>query len=343
MKYEARLQPKSQGSVSDIINIEELSVSRSRLQRYSLVLESNRFSTEPETGSDDWDVQRVHQEAMEGREHLKPLSPFGLRNRYLSRLGVQPVQVSGFLSCMLWHGLDPGGGASLYSTDWQGLKLTPDGRALSISQKRHRQRGRNACCRTSYNPQSLAFCPGARGQLMDLRPDLAEEELKSFQRVKCLNNGGYELQNHQMATDMENNITVNTHPLETTVLIMQHDWREFLQTQDILEKRSPSPSSLMSSSLSMATLSDGSTPVSPAPSSMMSSSLSMATLSDGSTPVSPALSSLLKPGTGPPSDLHTALIRLTTSCVVVVSRRRSTIWSGYGPDPADNIMCCGRV
>ncbi|XDV31552.1 hypothetical protein PO909_002543 [Leuciscus waleckii] len=143
-----------------------------------------------------------------------------------------------------------------------------------------------------------------------------EEELKSFQRVKCLNNGGYELQNHQMATDMENNITVNTHPLETTVLIMQHDWREFLQTQDILEKRSPSPSSLMSSSLSMATLSDGSTPWLP--------------------PWTTAIHATPLQCAGPPSDLHTALIRLTTSCVVVVStRRRSTIWSGYGLDPAD--------
>uniref|UniRef100_A0A672K3N3 Fusion protein IQCJ-SCHIP1 N-terminal domain-containing protein n=1 Tax=Sinocyclocheilus grahami TaxID=75366 RepID=A0A672K3N3_SINGR len=49
---------------------------------------------------------------------------------------------------------------------------------------------------------------------------------------------------------------------------IQHDWRDFLQTQDILEKRSPSPPSLssdkMSTSISMTTLSDGSTPVSPA-------------------------------------------------------------------------------
>ncbi|ROL49995.1 IQ domain-containing protein J [Anabarilius grahami] len=100
------------------------------------------------------------------------------------------------------------------------------------------------------------------------------EELKTFQRVKCLNNGGYQLQNHQMATDVENNITVSTHPLETAVLIIQHDWQDFLQTQDILEKRSPSPPSLSSDK--------------------MSTSISMATLSDGSTPVSPALISLLR-------------------------------------------------
>ncbi|XP_016088326.1 IQ domain-containing protein J [Sinocyclocheilus grahami] len=95
-----------------------------------------------------------------------------------------------------------------------------------------------------------------------------EEELQTSQKIKCLNDGGYELQNHQMVTDVENNITVNTHPLESTVLIIQHDWRDFLQTQDILEKRSPSPPSLssdkMSTSISMITLSDGSTPVSPA-------------------------------------------------------------------------------
>ncbi|KTG46456.1 hypothetical protein cypCar_00012708 [Cyprinus carpio] len=94
------------------------------------------------------------------------------------------------------------------------------------------------------------------------------EELQTSQRIKCVNDEGYQLQNHQMATDVENNIRVNTHPLETTVLIIQHDWRDFLQTQDILEKRSPSPPSLssdkMSTSISMTTLSDGSTPVSPA-------------------------------------------------------------------------------
>ncbi|XP_042611425.1 IQ domain-containing protein J isoform X1 [Cyprinus carpio] len=96
----------------------------------------------------------------------------------------------------------------------------------------------------------------------------SQEEHQTSQTIMCLSDGGYELQNHQMVTDMENNITVNTHPLESTVLIsIQHDWRDFLQTQDILEKRSPSPPSLssdkMSTSISMTTLSDGSTPVSP--------------------------------------------------------------------------------
>lgn len=32
---------------------------------------------------------RVPQPSVDDRDHLKPLSPFGLRNRYLSRLGVQ--------------------------------------------------------------------------------------------------------------------------------------------------------------------------------------------------------------------------------------------------------------
>ncbi|CAM4596574.1 unnamed protein product [Leuciscus chuanchicus] len=48
-------------------------------------------------------------------------------------------------------------------------------------------------------------------------------------------------------------------------------------------------------------------------------------------------------GAGPPSDLDMSRIRLTTSCVVVMSRHRFSIWSGYGLDPADYIMRCGRV
>ncbi|KAK3534387.1 hypothetical protein QTP86_014424, partial [Hemibagrus guttatus] len=64
-----------------------------------------------------------------------------------------------------------------------------------------------------------------------------EDELKTLQN---LTDGGYPLQN------------------------IQHSWGDFLQRQDILEKRSPSPPSLsssdkMSTSISMTTLSDGST------------------------------------------------------------------------------------
>nr|XP_020647441.1 schwannomin-interacting protein 1-like isoform X2 [Pogona vitticeps] len=72
--------------------------------------------------------------------------------------------------------------------------------------------------------------------------------------------------------DVENNIEkyhINLQPLESKVKIIQRAWREYLQRQDIqnqdqLEKRSPSPPSVssdkLSSSISMNTFSDGSTP-----------------------------------------------------------------------------------
>lgn len=59
-------------------------------------------------------------------------------------------------------------------------------------------------------------------------------------------------------------------PLCTVDHSIQRAWRDFLQRQEA-EKRSPSPPTLssssdkMSMSISLATLSDGSTPVSPAP------------------------------------------------------------------------------
>ncbi|XP_014907171.1 schwannomin-interacting protein 1-like [Poecilia latipinna] len=64
--------------------------------------------------------------------------------------------------------------------------------------------------------------------------------------------------------DLDNNININLPPVETKVLIIQRAWRDFLQRQEV-EKRSPSPPSLsssdkMSMSISMMTLSDGSTP-----------------------------------------------------------------------------------
>uniref|UniRef100_A0A670ZCI3 IQ motif containing J n=1 Tax=Pseudonaja textilis TaxID=8673 RepID=A0A670ZCI3_PSETE len=76
-----------------------------------------------------------------------------------------------------------------------------------------------------------------------------------------------------MAMAMENNIEkyhINLQPLESKVKVIQRAWREYLQRQDIqsqnhLEKRSPSPPSLssgkMSSSISMNIFSDDSTPV----------------------------------------------------------------------------------
>uniref|UniRef100_A0A8D1AM04 Fusion protein IQCJ-SCHIP1 N-terminal domain-containing protein n=1 Tax=Sus scrofa TaxID=9823 RepID=A0A8D1AM04_PIG len=72
-----------------------------------------------------------------------------------------------------------------------------------------------------------------------------------------------------LAMDVENNIEkyhLNLQPLESKVKIIQRAWREYLQRQDPLEKRSPSPPSLssdkLSSSVSMNTFSDSSTPVS---------------------------------------------------------------------------------
>uniref|UniRef100_A0A3B4FJY1 IQ motif containing J n=1 Tax=Pundamilia nyererei TaxID=303518 RepID=A0A3B4FJY1_9CICH len=73
------------------------------------------------------------------------------------------------------------------------------------------------------------------------------------------------LSNH-LTMNLDNNINVNLPPIENKVLIIQRAWRDFLQRQEV-EKRSPSPPSLsssdkMSMSISMLTLSDGSTPVS---------------------------------------------------------------------------------
>ncbi|XP_069878959.1 IQCJ-SCHIP1 readthrough transcript protein isoform X3 [Dipodomys merriami] len=67
--------------------------------------------------------------------------------------------------------------------------------------------------------------------------------------------------------DVENNIEkypLNLQPLESKVKIIQRAWREHLQRQDVVEKRSPSPPSIssdkLSSSVSMNTFSDSSTP-----------------------------------------------------------------------------------
>ncbi|XP_048017137.1 major facilitator superfamily domain-containing protein 1 isoform X1 [Megalobrama amblycephala] len=56
--------------------------------------------------SEDVQRLRVHQQAVDDREHLKPLSPFGLRNRYLSRLGVQmPDHCCPHLSSLAYRSL----------------------------------------------------------------------------------------------------------------------------------------------------------------------------------------------------------------------------------------------
>ncbi|KAL7990953.1 hypothetical protein Chor_014383, partial [Crotalus horridus] len=103
------------------------------------------------------------------------------------------------------------------------------------------------------------------------------EELKRLQHtLEQVSDGKYLLENHQLAMDMdmENNIEkyhINLQPLESKVKVIQRAWREYLQRQDTqsqnhLEKRSPSPPSLssgkMSSSISMNIFSDDSTPVS---------------------------------------------------------------------------------
>ncbi|KAJ1070882.1 hypothetical protein K5549_003861 [Capra hircus] len=97
-----------------------------------------------------------------------------------------------------------------------------------------------------------------------------QEELKRLQNpLKQVNDGKYLLENHQLAMDVENNIQkchLNLQPLDSKVKIIQRAWREYLQRQEPLEKRSPSPPSVssdkLSSSVSMNTFSDGSTPVS---------------------------------------------------------------------------------
>ncbi|KAM9038712.1 IQ domain-containing protein J [Sarcophilus harrisii] len=101
-----------------------------------------------------------------------------------------------------------------------------------------------------------------------------QEELKRLQpTIEEVSDGKYVLENHQISMDMENNIekyNLSLQPLESKVKIIQRAWREYLQRQDLshqdhLEKRSPSPPSVssdkMSSSISMNTFSDGSTPM----------------------------------------------------------------------------------
>ncbi|XP_075403990.1 IQ domain-containing protein J [Tenrec ecaudatus] len=97
-----------------------------------------------------------------------------------------------------------------------------------------------------------------------------QEELKRLKNpLDPVKDGKCVLENHQVAMDVEDNIEhyrLNLQPLESKVKIIQRAWREYLQRQDPLEKRSPSPPSVssdkLSSSVSMNTFSDSSTPVS---------------------------------------------------------------------------------
>ncbi|XP_040205196.1 IQCJ-SCHIP1 readthrough transcript protein isoform X1 [Rana temporaria] len=91
----------------------------------------------------------------------------------------------------------------------------------------------------------------------------------SFEQI---HDGACLLASHQDDMDVDNNSMKCMgcqEPLESKAKIIQRAWRDYLQRQDSLnvqciEKRSPSPSSLssdkMSSSISMNTFSDGSTP-----------------------------------------------------------------------------------
>ncbi|NWI15424.1 IQCJ protein, partial [Crypturellus soui] len=103
---------------------------------------------------------------------------------------------------------------------------------------------------------------------------LQEEPRRLQNTLEQVNDGKSLLQSHQLAMDEENNIEkypLSFQPLESKVKIIQRAWRDYLQRQEVPqhEKRSPSPpspaSGKLSSSVSMNTLSDSSTPVSAAP------------------------------------------------------------------------------
>ncbi|XP_064131458.1 IQ domain-containing protein J [Loxodonta africana] len=110
------------------------------------------------------------------------------------------------------------------------------------------------------------------GPICKILFSFSQEELKRLQNpLEQVNDGKYLLENQQLAMDAANNIEncrLNPQPLESKVKTIQRAWREYLQRQDPLGKRSPSPPSVssekLSSSVSMNTFSDGSTPVSPA-------------------------------------------------------------------------------
>uniref|UniRef100_A0A8C7Y7U3 Schwannomin interacting protein 1 n=1 Tax=Oryzias sinensis TaxID=183150 RepID=A0A8C7Y7U3_9TELE len=97
-----------------------------------------------------------------------------------------------------------------------------------------------------------------------LTTNISTDQLKSLHSgSKHANEDGLLLQSTCLTMDLDN-ININLPPVETKVLIIQRAWRDFLQRQEV-EKRSPSPPSLsssdkMSMSISMMTLSDGSSP-----------------------------------------------------------------------------------
>nr|XP_020471272.1 schwannomin-interacting protein 1 isoform X3 [Monopterus albus] len=116
---------------------------------------------------------------------------------------------------------------------------------------------------TSHHWGGTALSESLQDPLMTT--GISPEQLKSLQSgFKHVNDGDFQLQSNHLTMDLDNNININVPPVETKVLIIQRAWRDFLQRQEA-EKRSPSPPSLsssdkMSMSISMTTLSDGSTP-----------------------------------------------------------------------------------
>ncbi|GCC37225.1 hypothetical protein chiPu_0015727, partial [Chiloscyllium punctatum] len=104
---------------------------------------------------------------------------------------------------------------------------------------------------------------------------IEREELNRLENtLDQVHDAKYVVQNiHQLPIDFGNDIEkcqISRGVPESKVKIIQRAWREYMQRQDpirqsSMEKRSPSPPSLssgkMSTSISMNTLSDGSTPV----------------------------------------------------------------------------------
>ncbi|NWS93075.1 IQCJ protein, partial [Toxostoma redivivum] len=80
-----------------------------------------------------------------------------------------------------------------------------------------------------------------------------QEELRRLQHtLEQVNDGKDSLQSHQLSMDEENNIQeypINLQPLESKVKIIQQEWREQLQHQELSpslelgDKSSPSPTS----------------------------------------------------------------------------------------------------
>ncbi|TNN01744.1 hypothetical protein fugu_011126, partial [Takifugu bimaculatus] len=110
----------------------------------------------------------------------------------------------------------------------------------------------------------MLLCEDLRAPAMtaDIPPELLKKLQNDF---KCIDGGGFQLQSHHLSVELDNEPNINLPAFESQVSTIQRAWRDFLQRQEV-EKRSPSPPSLssssdkMSTSISMMTLSDGSTP-----------------------------------------------------------------------------------